>query len=75
MEEVVSSNLTRSTKTFQRLSVSPPSQDDPTESNRSPNFGRRPAAPENQVEKRLRFHGTSPLCEKSDISDKCNLSC
>ena len=26
MEEVVSSNLTRSTKTFQRLSVSPPAR-------------------------------------------------
>ncbi len=38
MEEVVSSNLTRSTKTFQRVSGLWPSQYCPLESNSSPNL-------------------------------------
>jgi len=42
MEEVVSSNLTRSTKTFHRLSVSRRLQNYPTESNRSPNLDASP---------------------------------
>src|SRR5271157_4472214 len=36
MEEVVSSNLTRSTKTFHRLTVSPPARTSSPESNWSP---------------------------------------
>jgi hypothetical protein len=74
MEEVVSSNLTRSTKTFHRVSVSAPFP--------KPSCGVQlesliwtPAAGIRKLDKSdSDFHRTSLLFQKTDISDKRNLN-